>query len=368
MSSVSSRLVAWKLEKLESIGVNIKPLLSDCNISEYEINNEHGRIQSESYFRLLNKTSIYNNEVFRNSDKPSDKRIDNLFFPLFGLCLNSPTAADAINNFLTYRKIMGDTDSIKAYYTDSGLTIEYETDPRCHSPSSSAEGNFLILNHIIRPYLNDSEMQVSASFLGKPTIDNELFCHALNAKPQYNQTKNQLTIKSNKLHKTSHSFNPHLYTLQLTNANQEINFTNKINEKTFANNIENIINNLIYAGNLDLEKNILDQVCNALKMSRWTLNKRLQVEQTSFSQILKDVRINISCDLLINTSKSIQEISDITHFSSIANFSRFFSTHMYHSPKKYRLINTRHLLSIVTCFVSSLLLNIKSDNFLAIIS
>ena len=92
----------------------------------------------------------------------------------------------------------------------------------------------------------------------------------------------------------------------------------------------------IHSGRFDGDDSVLEDICSNLNVSRWTLNRKLQNENTSFITLLKETKIKMACELLIESKHTMQEISESIGFSSQSVFSRFFKTNLSVSPLAFR--------------------------------
>ncbi|WP_238787091.1 helix-turn-helix transcriptional regulator [Vibrio fluvialis] len=161
------------------------------------------------------------------------------------------------------------------------------------------------------------------------SVVNEKFnthCH-------FGQSENYLLIQSPDLNEANPLFNRKLYQLQKNNLDHT---KQEINNSTFAHSVENLLSTLIEKDEQNCGDRTLEKVCDTLKISRWTLNKKLGIENKCFTDIYNQVRLNKAVKLLSETNKSMSEISELTFFSSQSVFSRFFRTHTNMSPVQYR--------------------------------
>ena len=68
----------------------------------------------------------------------------------------------------------------------------------------------------------------------------------------------------------------------------------------------------------------MESVAKQLATTERTLNRKLNAESTSFTQILDDVRCNLAKEYLRSTKLSIEDISELVGFSEAANFRHAF--------------------------------------------
>jgi AraC-like DNA-binding protein len=80
----------------------------------------------------------------------------------------------------------------------------------------------------------------------------------------------------------------------------------------------------------------LDSTARALKVSSRTLQRHLGRMGTSHSEMLAEVRLNIACRLLVDSSKRLSEIAKFVGYSNASSFSRTFVRLMKIQPITYR--------------------------------
>lgn len=78
------------------------------------------------------------------------------------------------------------------------------------------------------------------------------------------------------------------------------------------------------------------RIAKKLEMSRRTLNRRLEQEQTSFRELLDDVRKQLALRYLSTRDMSIPDIALLTGFSEAAAFHRAFRRWTDQTPSEYR--------------------------------
>ena len=80
----------------------------------------------------------------------------------------------------------------------------------------------------------------------------------------------------------------------------------------------------------------MERVANQIATTVRTLNRKLDAEGTSFTQILDDVRCNLAREYLRTTKLSIDDISELVGFSDAANFRHAFRRWTGSTPARYR--------------------------------
>lgn len=80
----------------------------------------------------------------------------------------------------------------------------------------------------------------------------------------------------------------------------------------------------------------LDSTARALKISGRTLQRHLGRMGTSHSEMLADVRLDIACRLLMDSTQRLSDISKFLGYANASSFSRTFVRLMKVQPLVYR--------------------------------
>lgn len=80
----------------------------------------------------------------------------------------------------------------------------------------------------------------------------------------------------------------------------------------------------------------LDSTARALKISGRTLQRHLGRMGTSHSEMLADVRLDLACRLLMDSTQRLSDISEFLGYANASSFSRTFVRLMKVQPVVYR--------------------------------
>lgn len=341
MKTVSNVLTKWKLDVLSDAGIDVDKITKNVGISRFEIDKDGGRIAQENHFNLIRETLPYYN-IFLNKKNVDDNGVYMRFPELFGLCFNERSAVDALKTFVTYRAIMGSSDSITFQVDENKILVEYKSDAPSDISCPSVAGHFYTVIDILRNYMSDFDFAVD--FNCNPLISNGFINNMFQSNCTFSQSKNTLLIKSDKIKQPYASFNEKSNKLQRTTVCKQLDKISK--SYSFSFFLCQMIERILEGNSEESESGIFEVISSELKQSRWTINRRLKLENTNFTDLLKRVRINLAHKLLSETNQSMDEISDALGFSSAANFTRFFSSNIGLSPLKYRIM---HKFSVIIC-------------------
>lgn len=343
--SVSNILVKDFLTLLKNSGVNNTiQIMESCGISQYELDKNAVRISEKSHFKLITEVSKHSKAISETT-KSSFNKYDILdaayhSFPDFiGYTLNQSSIIKAVNAYIENRFIIADCDSITLTRNDDKLKLTYSNEDQHLSEDFFAVCNFLILHKIACRYGLTGNIEVG--FTGTHADDGAFIKDCFETKCKFNSRENFIVLNTKTSDKNSLHYNSHLNILQKNDLDKKR--ASIYCKNAFESTVSAIIEKRVHEyGMIGSDSSIMDDVCSIMTMSRWTLNERLKEEGTSFSELLKSIKLKIACNLLMNSSKSIQEISELVCFSSISAFSRFFTSNVNMSPLGYRKILSKN--------------------------
>ncbi|MBZ0059552.1 MULTISPECIES: helix-turn-helix transcriptional regulator [unclassified Leclercia] len=334
---MSTLIYRKSLDNLHSNGINTCNLLSSIGLSTYEMKNPHGRITEQFHYQLMEKVSDVNKVVF-GSTIPEDVYLNSVelshsMFPEFiGLCLNETTPEAALQRFAESRFLMGNCDDLIIETGTSHTRIKYHNNAPRKINNPSAMFNLILIGGIIKSYCPAirMQMQLTDSVIQHHSLLSDLF----NSCCQLQQENNAIIIENHYLTIENEKFNALLNRLQINHIDA---LKNKLfSEPPLTASVNALIEQCYRAGKELSAGIIMEEICQNLRISRWTLNRRLQGESVTFSQLLAQKQLAISMRLLRQSRLSIQEISERLGFSSHSVYSRFFKQHTRITPMQYR--------------------------------
>ncbi|CAE6948293.1 transcriptional regulator [Vibrio sp. B1FLJ16] len=325
--NVSNVLTSAMLEHLSTLGRNTDELIKKCGINKHVLSKKYGRISSSSHYALLEEFMPYQKLFFKDSGLDG---MYSMFPELFSLCINESSAKSAIESFIENRALIGTCDQCEVQINNDTMKITYK-DTGPNKMISSALSNFVFIQEIIHQYIPNGKYSVSLTHTNY--VPHHAVNEKLNTKCLFGQSENYLIVKSSTLTERNNLFNENLYKLQKNNLNK---IKKELSNNKFSHIVEDMVILFVSDNEFFCDQKTLEKVCKKLRMSRWTLNKKLGEENKRFTDIFNKVRLDKAVKLLTETNKSMNEISELTRFSSQSVFSRFFRTHTNMSPNQYR--------------------------------
>lgn len=333
--SVANQVLRRMLTACQQQGGDPDALLLAAGLTPFDINREHGRILAQSHYRLLSLMQGYLSGFHEGILSYEIAQLYEHYPVLISLCLNQPSPRAAIEALLRYRTVIGNCDDYQVRLGALHTQYEYINQGPAALGASQAIPNFVILFRILRAYV--PALAVSVGFVGRPPAHHRQLDHFFGTHCRWDQPGNTLLIANALLDTRVDGYNGLLCRLQ---TSQLDSICADIDERVpFANLVADLIRHRIRGGVMECDYHLLKDVCSAMNISRWTLNRKLQGEGSSFSAILKRVKMMEACRLLGEREQPLQNISDLVGFSSQSAFNRFFKANANMTPLAYR--NTR---------------------------
>nr|WP_321269860.1 helix-turn-helix transcriptional regulator [uncultured Tolumonas sp.] len=335
--SVSNGIAKGTLKFLAEQGLASHVITTKCDISDYEIQKNGGRLGENQHYKFMLESSKHCKSLVQKMLEHSiEHRILNVVyneFPeLIGFNLNQESAEKAVESFLDNRFIIGNCDSIVVTRCEVKTKIEYINMGPAEIGDHSAIGNFMMLYDLIKKH--DATKNIKIGFTNNHNEEKRLLNDFFESHCSFSESSNFIILDNHLIERKTASINESVYSMQkslLAKKKAEIEI-----KMPFTTTVTSLIKNAIYSLDSESDASIMNHVCSSLKVSRWTLSEKLKNENSNFTDLLKKTRLQLACSLLLETDKSIQEISELICFSSMSVFSRFFKSNMNISPLSYR--------------------------------
>ncbi|MEV0549912.1 AraC family transcriptional regulator [Nocardia salmonicida] len=102
-------------------------------------------------------------------------------------------------------------------------------------------------------------------------------------------------------------------------------------EATVTDRVRELVELLLPTGRCTVE-----QVARSLGVDRRTVHRKLAQDGTTFTTLVDDIRGALAERMVANRRHSLTEVGDLLGFSSVSNFSRWFSARYGVSPRQWR--------------------------------
>ena len=328
--SVSARLYQGLLDAAERQGMERTKLARDMGIREADLAAADARVSGDKHVAML---KLAENSLSLGA--PEGDMLDSLlFFPeLAGVLCNSPTLRDALRNFVSYRDLIGNVDWLVMHEHDDEVAFDYVVEGEGRN-ASSALGNFALIASVARLY--DPRLRVCDAGITDARLGvNAALREALGAQVELDRSRNRLVLQSSAMDRAFSVYNAPLSKIHLQTAQRMLQ---RIREQgRFSPTVQRCLRDALRErADASEPKSLQAIVCEQLSLTRWSLQRKLAEERTTFSELLMKTRIDEACSLLLHTPMPICAISERVGFASVTAFTRFFTRAWGMPPARYR--------------------------------
>ncbi len=253
------------------------------------------------------------------------------FFGIAGyIAMSSLTLEQGIRQFIQYKETHNQ-DKIDFEINNNISVIRYrlqeqETENSIYIIEAFMSGLITLASQITGKNITPTEVKFRH---GKTDYLDE-YKRIFQSRLSFRQKHNEILLKSSQLTLPLLQANPGLNNMFGTYANERRKTIN--NQKSYPEKVSNLLIQ-------ELQKKTPDIVSIAciLGVSKRTLQRKLKEAGTSYSEVLKSTKINLSLHLLQNTDISIDKIVYRAGFSDKTTFYRAFKNWTGLTPREYRL-------------------------------
>ncbi len=317
----------------------------DAGISELLLHDPRGRIPAVQHLHLLHllgPLQLVREEL--RMDWPQWLEA----FPTYASVLaNSMSLTGAIRELLRLRSLMGEVDVLIAHRQQDGWVFEYRMEGPARS-SLCAYRHFALVELLARHYLPQTSAVASIELIGLPFAPRQCFSELHDCVVRFGARHNRLMLTAPDADQPYRQHNPVLHHHHVTMAEAAMDqfkpapSTRKLLEDWLSKVFHDAGSD--HAGHAgcrpsDIDPGmLLEAACGEFRLSRWSLQRRLREEDTSFSDVMEHSRATEAQRLLSGSTVTLTEIAHRLGFSALSAFSRFFSSHCGMTPSRYRAL------------------------------
>jgi AraC-like DNA-binding protein len=311
----------------------IAAILLDLNIDETLLADNSKSITGELFQQLIAALISYStDELF---GLHTAKYVQPISYSVLGfITMNCETLGEAISKIQPFEKLVGDMGVTELFEQDNCMGIAW----RCQFPDKKVRrhmvDNCLASWLTFARYLtSDDSKPLQVSLKRKqPNLQQCAQYQAIfNCSVVFNQKTDAIIFEKS------------LLNLPLNKGNKELlptlesHATAQLNEIMPKQSMVSQTKAMILKNVNTQEKEINQQTIAAqLKLSSKTLQRRLKAENITFKQLVDQVRLTKTQQLLTKTTESLTNISALLGFSEPRSFFRWFQKHTDTTPGQYR--------------------------------
>ena len=319
------------LDVSQQLDVNAHHLLSSVGLNLTQLNDTKQRIPVDKAIDLLEQSAqISGCEVF--GLRMAEQRQLSDFGEISLLLSYQHTLRDALQTIVRYRNLLN--NALAIYIEEVGNTViireEVVTTASVYSRQST-ELALGITHRLCAALLSQKWKPLSIHFTHSAPSDLAAHKRFFGCVLKFGSEFNGIVCTATDLDTT----NPQANTAMADHAQRYLDILQNDNESSIIFDIRKSIYLLLPMG-----RATIDQIAHTHGINVRTLQRRLEASQTSFSDLMNDVRRNLVFRYLKNLNYSLGQVSDILGYSTPSSFTRWFISQFKMAPTTWRNSNT----------------------------
>lgn len=318
------------LDVSQQLDVNAHHLLSSVGLNLTQLNDTKQRIPVDKAIDLLEQSAqISGCEVF--GLRMAEQRQLSDFGEISLLLSYQHTLRDALQTIVRYRNLLN--NALAIYIEEVGNTViireEVVTTASVYSRQST-ELALGITHRLCAALLSQKWKPLSIHFTHSAPSDLAAHKRFFGCALEFGSEFNGIVCTATDLDTT----NPQANTAMADHAQRYLDILQNDSESSIIFDIRKSIYLLLPMG-----RATIDQIAHTHGINVRTLQRRLEASQTSFSDLMNDVRRNLVFRYLKNLNYSLGQVSDILGYSTPSSFTRWFISQFKMAPTTWRNSN-----------------------------
>lgn len=328
----SKQIVEYHINKLLQLGYSRNQIGQLVQLNIDKLLSDPGYFQSKSadlykVIKLLHETDYHKDrEIIETLELTKLPTLFNAYL------LNSSNALELFAKICRFNNVSYPDNEFGVIEEEYSFLLYFKQHPTEASFSTSQGFLFYVIMMLAELLQRDDMVEAVGSCSGT-FPDLTRFSQYVRASVQFNQPTSFIRINKKMALQPVSSYNPKII------AYLEQQFTRHFPEMAVPEEIKDLISNdilhAIHVGNYNRIFNV-DYACIRYGLSRATLYRKLQEANTSFSDIVEQLRQSESHKLLTSSFLSLNEISERLGYSNLSAFNRAFKRWYGVSPAFYR--------------------------------
>jgi AraC-like DNA-binding protein len=311
------------------LGIPQKVLESAVGFSKEELANDDLKIPVENTIKMLKKSiALKGPDIAIKLGAKATPEIMGVLGQIMKNCTNLREAAD---QFIRFQNLYLAVSKFKIRIEGSSSILSHSVTAPVSDYDNQLinEVNLSICVAAARKLIGAEFVPKEVRFSHKKPEYVEVYKQHFRSPLKFNQKENAIVMDRNIGQKTIPDSYPYMKNILLKYAEDLL--TRLEAGKQFQDDVKRIISDLLPKGIVDIER-----VSERLNMSRWTLNRRLKKEGTTFKDLLTELRREFAINYLENGILSITEIAFLLGYSEDSAFHRAFKSWTGATPNEYR--------------------------------
>ena len=242
--------------------------------------------------------------------------------------LASTSLRTALNRISRYVHFVADDIEVNLDETGDLLIVTVTEAGNSERSAWGSDSSLAILVALCRMNYGDRLTPVTVEFRHAAPDDTGGYFGFFRCPVQFGRAADRITLPKSIVDEKLPSANPQL--AQLSDQVM-IQTLGRLSKERIVPRVKSVIIDLLPSGNVSDE-----QVAAELNMSTRALQRKLNRKETTFKQLLTEIRQELADKYIRNNQLSLTEISFMLGFSEVSSFSRAFKRWNGESPSEYR--------------------------------
>ncbi len=320
------------LETLEDAGIDAPGLCQACGIDGSLLEDPMGRIPRSRVVRLWEETArrLPDPNLGLHLGERVRPRAANV---VTYLMMSSRTLREGLERLVRYQRILGGGSRLKLVEDGENgfVRVEFGSDELPATRDEIEYWTVLLLKY--GRWITDLDLglvEVRFSYPAPP--DTREHQRIFGCPLRFDAPEGGLVIESAELDRASVHANP-----EIARAHEEFaqEYLAGLEDFTTTRKLRELLLAVLDQGPLNLPS-----VARRLHVSMRTLQRRLRDEDTSYREVVDELRRDVALDRLCKTAAPIQEVAYLTGFAALSPFYRAFRRWTGKTPHEYRVTET----------------------------
>ena len=326
--TVSMSHVRVLLESLDGTGVKGADVCHSCGIDPGLLEDPNARLGRSRILALWR-------ELARRVDDPNPglhlaervrPRAANV---VTYLMMSSRTLREGLERLIRYQRILGENSRVQLKDEGSEAFIEVDFGSEELPPDRHEIEYWVVVIAKYCAFITDLELDLlEVRFRHAAPADVSEHERIFGTRPRFGAETCGLRIASSDLDRRSVHANPAIAEAHQAFADE---YLSSLDVASTTRRLRELMVSVIEKGPLELQA-----LAKQLRISARTLQRRLADEDTSYREVVDDLRRDIALDQLRRTDAPIQEIAYLTGFSALSPFYRAFRRWTGGTPAEHR--------------------------------
>lgn len=314
---------------MRSLGVDPRPLLRESGLSPELLANPEQLISARAAIRLLERSAEVTGCITLGLQMAEERALANLGVVSLVIA-HQPTLGHALQALGEFRNRINST--LVLHLERYGDEVVLREDFSLSTPEPTRQSSDLALGVLARlctSVLGDAWAPLSVCFShdAPPPPERSIFARLFRCRPEFNCEFNGMIIRATDLDRSNQRADSDL----AHHARDLIESVLSPALRTAAQDAEQLIMLFLPSGRATIQ-----QCADSMGLTVRTLQRMLDADGASFSELLNRARMQLSAQYLANPRVRITDVAELLGYASIGAFTRWHTQMFGLSPRQWK--------------------------------